>query len=85
QPQERLSPAEALAAFTTGAAYAGFAEGKFGRLAPGLRADFVLVDTDPLTASPAQVRATKVIETWIGGGLVWSAEKGLETTQGQVR
>lgn len=85
QPQERLSPAEALAAFTTGAAYAGFAEGKFGRLAPGLRADFLLVDTDPLTASPAQVRATKVIETWIGGGLVWSAEKGLETTQGQVR
>ncbi|MFN3457137.1 MAG: amidohydrolase [Novosphingobium sp.] len=79
QPQERVSPAEALAAYTADAAYAGFAEGKFGRLAPGLRADFVLVDTDPLTANPAQVRATKVLETWIGGGKVWSAEKGSET------
>lgn len=79
QPQERVSPAEALAAYTADAAYAGFAEGRFGRLAPGLRADFVLVDTDPLTANPAQVRATRVLETWIGGGKVWSAEKGLET------
>ena len=79
QPQERISPAEALAAYTADAAYAGFAESRFGRLAPGLRADFVLVDTDPLTASAAQVRATKVLETWIGGGKVWSAEKGMET------
>lgn len=79
QPQERVTPAEALAAYTADAAYAGFAERKFGRLAPGLRADFVLVDTDPLTANPAQLRATKVVETWIGGGMVWSAEKGLET------
>lgn len=79
QPQERVTPAEALASYTADAAYAGFAERKFGRLAPGLRADFVLVDTDPLTANPAQLRATKVIETWIGGGMVWSAEKGLET------
>ncbi|MBB4615288.1 amidohydrolase [Novosphingobium taihuense] len=79
QPQERVSPAEALAAYTADAAYAGFAETRFGRLAPGLRADFVLVDTDPLTANPAQVRATKVLETWIGGGKVWSAETGMET------
>ena len=79
QPQERVTPAEALAAYTADAAYAGFAERKFGRLAPGLRADFVLVDTDPLTANPAQLRETKVLETWIGGGMVWSAEKGPET------
>lgn len=79
QPQERVSPAEALAAYTADAAYAGFAEGRFGRLAPGQRADFLLVDTDPLTANPAQLRATKVLETWIGGGKVWSAEAGPET------
>ncbi len=81
QPQERLSPAEALAAYTADAAYAGFAETCFGRLAPGLRADFVLVDVDPLTASAAQVRATKISETWIGGGRVWSMEEG--TTAGK--
>lgn len=76
QPQERLAPEEALSAYTADAAWAGFAESKFGRLAPGLRADFVLVDVDPLTASAAQVRATKVSETWIGGGRIWSAEEG---------
>ena len=75
QPQERVDRTTALAAYTSGAAYAGFAEKRFGRLAPGLRADFIVVDTDPMTASPEQIRATKVIETWIGGGLVWSAEK----------
>jgi len=73
QPQEVVTRAQALAAYTTGGAYAGFAEARFGRLAPGLRADFVLVDTDPMTATPAQIRATRVSETWIGGGKVWSA------------
>ncbi|MFM6832397.1 MAG: amidohydrolase [Novosphingobium sp.] len=80
QPQERLDRTSALAAYTSGAAYAGFAEQRFGRLAPGLRADFVLVDIDPFVANPAQIRATKVIETWIGGGRVWSAEETAETT-----
>ncbi len=72
QPQERVTRAEALAGYTSGAAYAGFAEQKFGRIAPGLRADFIFVDTDPMTASPAQVRATRVLEVWIGGGKVYS-------------
>ncbi|CAH0495898.1 amidohydrolase [Novosphingobium sp. CECT 9465] len=73
QPQERLDRASAFAAYTSGAAFAGFAEQRFGRLAPGLRADFILVDTDPLVASPEQVRATRVLETWVGGGRVWEA------------
>lgn len=79
QPQERLSPAEAVSAYTADAAFAGFADTRFGRLAPGLRADFVLIDVDPFVASPAQVRATQVAETWIGGGRVWSKENGPET------
>lgn len=79
QPQERLTPAQAVAAYTADAAYAGFAEQRFGRLAPGLRADFVLVDVDPFTANVAQIRATRVLETWIGGGRVWSSENGTET------
>lgn len=82
QPQERLTPVQALAAYTADAAYAGFAESRFGRLAPGLRADFVLVDTDPLNATPAQLRATKVLETWIGGGRVWTAEGGTQAAGG---
>jgi predicted amidohydrolase YtcJ len=75
QPQERVTRAEALAGYTSGAAYAGFAESKFGRIAPGLRADFIFVDTDPMQATPAQIRATKVIEVWIGGGKVYSVDQ----------
>ena len=71
QPQERVTREQALAGFTTGAAYAAFAEDKVGRLAPGLRADFILVDQDPLMATPSDVRATKVSEVWIGGRKVW--------------
>ncbi len=67
QPQERVTREQALAGFTTGAAYASFAEGKVGRLAPGLRADFIIVDHDPLESPPADIRTTKVAETWIGG------------------
>ena len=73
QPQERIGREAALAAYTTGAAYAGFAEDRIGRLAPGYRADFILVDHDPLMSTPAEVRATKVIETWVGGVRVYRA------------
>jgi predicted amidohydrolase YtcJ len=64
---------QAFAAFTSGAPRAGFAEKRFGRLVPGERADFVLVDRDPLLASPDELRATKVSETWIGGQRVFVA------------
>ncbi len=72
--QEALSREETWKAFTIDAAYAGFAETKFGRLAPGMRADFVIVDRDPMASTPAQLRQTQVLETWVGGQKVY--EKG---------
>lgn len=71
RPEERVTREQAWWAFTGGAAYAGFAEEKFGRLAPGQRADFIIVDRDPLLASPSDLRATKVQETWVGGHKEW--------------
>jgi predicted amidohydrolase YtcJ len=71
QPQEIITREQALAAYTTGAAYAAFAEDRVGRLAPGYRADFILVDHDPMDGPPAAIRATKVNETWIGGKRVF--------------
>jgi predicted amidohydrolase YtcJ len=73
-PKETVSREAALAGFTSDAAFAGFAEGRFGRLVPGERADFLLVDRDPLLASPDDIRQTKVIEVWIGGVKVKGAE-----------
>ena len=74
QAQERLTREAALAAYTSGAAYAGFAEGRFGRLAKGQRADFLILDRDPLLATPAELRATRVLQTWVGGKLAYQTK-----------
>ncbi|MDB5683255.1 MAG: metal-dependent hydrolase [Sphingomonas bacterium] len=70
-PEQRLSFAEALAVFTSGGAYAARAEDRLGTLQPGRMADFVLIDQDIAEAAPGQIRATKVLETWIGGKRAW--------------
>ena len=74
QPQERVSREQAFAAYTASGAYAGFAEGRFGRLVPGQRADFLLIDRDPFLAAPSELRETKVNEVWVGGRKVWQAK-----------
>ena len=71
RPEEAVSREEAWRAFTIDAAFAGFGEKQFGHLAPGMRADFLVVDRDPMLASPAELRATVVFETWVGGERVY--------------
>lgn len=71
-PEETVSREDALAGFTADGAFAGFAEGRFGRLLPGERADFILVDRDPILAPVQIIRETQVLETWIGGEKVFS-------------
>lgn len=66
-PQERVTREEALAGFSADAAYAGFADGRFGRLVVGERADFVMLDRDPMLASAGDLRSSRVLETWVGG------------------
>ncbi len=65
--EQKLTPQEALAAFTTGSAYAAFAETRVGTLTPGKWADFLIVDRNVLTAPPADLWRTKVLATWVGG------------------
>jgi predicted amidohydrolase YtcJ len=72
-PDQKLTPAEALRGFTTDAAWAGFMEDEVGRLAPGLRADFVLLDADPLTAPSSELPTIKVLSTWVDGRRVYEA------------
>lgn len=77
KPEERITREAALAAYTKNAAYAAFAETRVGTLQPGQRADFILVDTDPLLASPSQIRNTVVEETWVGGERVFKRGEAL--------
>ena len=78
RPEEAVHRATALAAYTAGGAYAGFGETRFGELKPGMRADFVMIDRDPLLAAPEQLRTTRVLQTWIGGLRVYDAEHAKE-------
>jgi len=83
-PGERLTFAQALSAYTRGAAYAGFAEDRIGSLEPGKWADFILVDRDPTRVDAQSVARTKVLETWVGGKKVWArAPKASPTERGK--
>jgi hypothetical protein len=80
-PSERLTLEQALAAYTRGAAYAGFAEQKIGSLEPGKWADFILVDRDPTKVDAQTLARTKVLETWVAGKKVWSRASPAQPAQ----
>ncbi len=71
QPEQRLSAAEAVRGFTADAAWAGRDEKEVGQLAPGLRADFVIVDEDPLAVPSAQLDDLHIRSTWVDGKPVY--------------
>jgi len=72
-PEQRLTIDQAIAAYTTGSAYAEFTEKDKGILAPGKLADFVVLDRD-LTAIPAeQILGTRVLRTVVGGKTVYES------------
>ena len=73
-PEQTLILAEALAAFTRGGAFAGFAEDRLGSLEKGKLADFIFIDRDIFQATPEQIRDTQVLETWLAGRKVWERD-----------
>ena len=72
-PDQKLTPAQALEGFTSGAAFASFDEGVVGKLALGHRADFVILGGDPLTVPAAELPTLKVESTWVDGKVVFEA------------
>ncbi|WP_293373843.1 amidohydrolase [Nevskia sp.] len=66
-PDQRLTAFEALRGFTVDAAYAGFADSEVGMLKPGLRADFLVLNEDPLTVPPLRLKTLGLRSTWIDG------------------
>jgi predicted amidohydrolase YtcJ len=73
-PEQKLNIEQAIAAYTTGAAYAEFAEKEKGKLEPGMLADFVVLDQDITAAPPTKILATKVLRTVVGGKTVYEAK-----------
>ncbi|WP_052208992.1 amidohydrolase [Sphingopyxis fribergensis] len=76
RPEEIVTRETALDGFTRTAAFAGFAEDRIGTLMPGMRADFLIVDTDPMLASPDEIRRMTPLETWIGGYRYYKKSEG---------
>ncbi len=72
--EQRLSMDQAIAAYTTGAAFAEFEEKEKGKLVPGMLADFVVLDRDVTAASPEKILGTRVLRTVVGGKTVWEAK-----------
>lgn len=73
RPAERMTREEALACFTREAAWAAGMEEEVGTLSVGKRADFVIVDRDPLTAPAEELWGTRVLRTVIDGETVYEA------------
>jgi len=73
-PEQRITVEEAVRAYTTGAAYAEFSEADKGRLAPGLLADFVIVDRDLFSIPPEEIRQARVTLTVVGGRVIYEAD-----------
>ncbi len=72
-PAEVLTRAQALYAYTQGSAYAELAEQRKGQLAPGFEADYILLDRDLTTIPAKAILGTRVLETVVGGKVVYAA------------
>jgi predicted amidohydrolase YtcJ len=72
--EQKLTMDQAIAAYTSGSAFAEFEEKEKGKLAPGMLADFVVLDRDITAASAEKELSTKVLRTVVGGKTVYEAK-----------
>ncbi|MFH1185768.1 MAG: amidohydrolase [Chloroflexota bacterium] len=72
-PEQRLSVQQAIEGFTLGAAYAAYAEKRQGRLADGYLADLIVLEQDPFSIDPDELKSLRSSATMIGGEWVYQA------------
>jgi predicted amidohydrolase YtcJ len=73
-PAQKLSREEALYGFTVGAAHAGFMEREVGSLVVGKRADFVVLNGDPMQVKPIDIAKLRVLRTVVDGRVSYAAD-----------
>lgn len=74
-PEQKLTVAESVEAYTMGSAFAEFQEKEKGSITPGKLADFVVLSDDIFHIPPSAIKAVKIEATYLGGKLVYG---GLE-------
>jgi predicted amidohydrolase YtcJ len=81
-PEQKLTLAEALAAYTAGAAYAEFQDNDKGTLARGKLADFLVLSEDVFAVAPERLKDVAVEATVVGGRVVFERAQGREAASG---
>ena len=66
-PEQKITVAEAVRAYTWGSAYAAFADQVKGTLEPGKLADFVVLSEDIFAIPAERIGAVKVMAAYVGG------------------
>ena len=70
-PQQKITVAEAVHAYTVGSAYAENQEAIKGSIAPGKLADLVVLSEDIFNIDPVQIESTRVDMTIFNGKIVY--------------
>lgn len=74
-PEEAVSVRDALKAVTSYAAWQYGEEAEKGSIAPGKRADFLVLDRNPLETPKEELRTLRVLKTIKDGRVIWEREK----------
>ena len=72
-PEQKLTREQALALFTSAAAYAAFQEDDLGSIEAGKLADFTVFDIDLMTVPQAEILDAKTVMTVVGGKIVYDS------------
>ena len=72
-PDERLTPEQAIHCYTMGSAFAEFAEDVKGSITKGKFADLAVLSDDPTTVPPDRLKNIAVEMTIVGGHIVFDA------------
>jgi predicted amidohydrolase YtcJ len=80
-PAERISLADAIRAYTLGAAFAARREQTTGSLEPGKFADLIVLAQDLFMIEPTVIGKTEVLLTMVGGNVVYESTQWREKSK----
>ncbi|WP_034157120.1 amidohydrolase [Sphingomonas sp. ERG5] len=75
-PDQKIAVEQALTAYTSANAFAGFQDDRLGLIAPGYLADLTILDADPRSVPAADIARIRVLRTFVGGTQHFGPQSG---------
>ncbi len=75
-PEQKIGVEDALRAYTSGGAYAMFADSTRGTIEPGKLADLTVIDRDITKIAPVDIEGARIVMTIVGGKIVYQRPAG---------